>query len=58
MSQVAGIKLNHYDMPIFFDPQDVEIELDDYCVVENPFGEGEKTGFVAAFETRCHSCGS
>ena len=53
MKQLIGIKLSPLDMPRFFRPHHKQVVKGDFCVVENPFGEGEKVGFVVSLET-CH----
>ena len=53
MPFLAAVKFNKLDMPIFFDPQELKVEVGEYYIVDNPYGSGEKIGFIESLEARC-----
>lgn len=51
MLTVAGIQLSEHDMPKYFDPNGLSLNLKDFCVVE--YNRHEEVGFVVSIEPYC-----
>jgi len=52
--RAVAIKFQDYEIPKFYNPQDEEYKVGDYCVVETK--DSEEIAVVAATETRCSFC--
>ena len=55
MPFAAGVKFTQEDFPKYFNPGDLNLAVDDFCVAKDPDIGLERVGFIACLEGRAGS---